>query len=84
MWQWIEDCYHPNYDGALTDGSAWTTGDCSRRVVRDGSWREDPQYLRSAFRNGFTTGSRYGNLGFRLGRTLSAGAGAITVAPGKH
>ena len=32
VWQWVQDCYHGNYDGAPTDGSAWTIGDCSRRV----------------------------------------------------
>ena len=36
--QWVQDCYHGNYDGAPTDGSAWTSGDCSNRVVRGGSW----------------------------------------------
>jgi formylglycine-generating enzyme required for sulfatase activity len=69
-WQWIEDCYHPNYDGALTDGSAWTTGDCSRRVVRGGSWSFSPRSLRSAVRVRSTSGYRNDDLGFRLGRRL--------------
>ena len=34
VWQWVEDCYHHTYDGTSVDGSAWTTGDCSLRVVR--------------------------------------------------
>src|SRR5262249_17947659 len=41
--QWVEDCFHPNYEGAPTNGSAWTTGDCRRRVVRGGSWTDDPR-----------------------------------------
>ena len=45
-WQWVEDCYHDNYRGAPTDGSAWTTGDCGRRVCRGGSWIDDPGALR--------------------------------------
>ena len=36
VFQWVQDCY--DYNGAPTDGSAWTSGDCSRRVVRGGSW----------------------------------------------
>ena len=28
VWEWVEDCYQSNYNGAPTDGSAWTTGDC--------------------------------------------------------
>jgi formylglycine-generating enzyme required for sulfatase activity len=26
--QWVQDCYRGDYDGAPTDGSAWTSGDC--------------------------------------------------------
>ena len=33
VWEWVEDCYHGNYEGAPTDGSAWTAGaNCSKRV----------------------------------------------------
>ena len=70
VYQWVQDCYHDNYDGAPTDGSAWTSGDCSNRVVRGGSWIYDPQSLRSAFRVGVTTDGRSSYLGFRVGRTL--------------
>jgi formylglycine-generating enzyme required for sulfatase activity len=70
--QWTEDCYHDNYAGAPSDGSAWTTGDCSRRVLRGGSWLVTPQYLRAASRSWSRTDSRDGSddLGFRLARTL--------------
>jgi len=70
VWQWVQDCYHGDYEGAPTDGLAWTSGDCSNRVVRGGSWVDDPQFLRSATRGGFSTGNRSGYLGFRVGRTL--------------
>jgi formylglycine-generating enzyme required for sulfatase activity len=36
VWAWTEDCYHDSYKGAPTDGSAWTIGDCSSRVIRGG------------------------------------------------
>ena len=42
VWEWTEDCWHHNYEGAPADGSAWTSGDCGARVVRGGSWRYDP------------------------------------------
>ena len=70
VWQWVQDCYHPDYNGAPTDGSAWTSGDCSNRVVRGGSWDHVPQFLRSANRDWVTTVIRDINLGFRVGRTL--------------
>jgi formylglycine-generating enzyme required for sulfatase activity len=71
VWQWLQDCYHDDYDGAPRDGSAWTDGDCSRRVVRGGSWDVDPQYVSSSARSRGTAGNRTSNLGFRVGRTLT-------------
>jgi formylglycine-generating enzyme required for sulfatase activity len=71
VWQWVQDCYHGNYDGAPDDGSAWISGDCGFRVVRGGSWYyNDKTRLRSANRNRNRPGFRDGGLGFRVGRTL--------------
>jgi len=70
VFEWTEDCYHDSYDGAPSDGSAWTAGDCSRRIVRGGSWGRDPVYLRSADRFRHSTGDWSVSLGFRVGRTL--------------
>ena len=72
VWEWCEDVWHDNYNGAPADGSAWLQGgDSSRRVVRGGSWKYDPQSLRSANRNRLTAGNRGDFLGFRLARTLN-------------
>jgi formylglycine-generating enzyme required for sulfatase activity len=71
VWEWVEDCYHADYNGAPKDGSAWIEeGECSGRVVRGGSWVNYPRYLRAASRVRSTTGNRYDFLGFRVGRTL--------------
>src|SRR5262252_1849810 len=32
VWQWVQDCWNADYIGAPTDGSAWKTGDCEKRV----------------------------------------------------
>ena len=69
--QWVQDCYH-TYNGAPTDGSAWTSEDCSSFVVRGGSWLDDPRDLRAAKRGGIATFTRGPILGFRVGRTLLA------------
>ncbi len=71
VWQWVQDCYHPYYNEAPIDGSAWPSGDCSNRVVRGGSWYTDPRNLRSALRNWLTSDYRDVSLGFRVGRTLT-------------
>jgi formylglycine-generating enzyme required for sulfatase activity len=70
VFQWVQDCYHDNYNGAPTDGSAWTGGDCGRHVVRGGSWVDRPPFLRAAHRLRFSAAFRLSNLGFRIGRTL--------------
>ena len=50
VWEWTQDCWNDNYSGAPPDGSAWRSGDCSRRVLRGGSWVFGPGNLRSALR----------------------------------
>ncbi len=69
-WQWVQDCYHDDYKGAPSDGSAWAGGNCSRHAVRGGSWVDGPQFLRSADRLRFSTVFRIRILGFRVARTL--------------
>src|SRR5215469_9656768 len=67
---WTEDCSNANYSGAPTDGTAWQSGDCSRRVVRGGSWDGDLRVVRSAMRRiGGLTSVRNTTLGFRVART---------------
>ena len=72
VWEWVKDCWNENYNGAPGDGSAWTSGDCNRRVVRGGSWYGNPRGIRSANRSGLDTGVRgsYFSFGFRVARTL--------------
>ena len=70
VWEWVQDCWNSNYEGAPADGSAWESGDCSYRVLRGGSWGYDTWSLRSAHRNGNTTGYRINGLGFRVARSF--------------
>jgi formylglycine-generating enzyme required for sulfatase activity len=70
VWEWCEDLWHDNYNGAPTDGSAWTTGDSPYRVLRGGSWVDNPRALRSACRNLGNPRSRLRFRGFRVARTL--------------
>ena len=70
VFEWTQDCWHENYAGAPTDGSAWTTGcSSSNRVLRGGSWDLIPAGLRSAYRSRDGPVDRNFGNGFRLART---------------
>jgi formylglycine-generating enzyme required for sulfatase activity/class 3 adenylate cyclase len=64
--QWVEDCWHKNYQGAPSEGSAWVEGDCSSHVIRSGSWKNDARYVRPANRDNYDTNVRYPTHGFRI------------------
>ena len=70
VFEWVEDCWNGGYDGAPSNGGAWETGDCDRRVFRGGAWLNEPRFLRSAFRVRYSPGFRSNVLGFRVARTL--------------
>ncbi len=64
--QWVEDCWHKTYQGAPSDGSAWSGGDCGSHVLRSGSWKNDSRYVRPSNRDGYDTNVRYPTHGFRV------------------
>jgi formylglycine-generating enzyme required for sulfatase activity len=67
VYEWCLDHWHPTYDNAPTDGSAWTTdGDDRYRLVRGGSWGNDPAFCRSADRDRSTPLYRNTDAGFRV------------------
>jgi formylglycine-generating enzyme required for sulfatase activity len=69
--EWSQDCWHENYTGAPTDGSAWITGCTTNdRVLRGGSWAHHPENLRSALRTSVFLYFRDSRTGFRLARDL--------------
>ena len=43
VYEWVEDCWNDSYAGAPRDGSAWTSGDCGRRVLRRGPRGHQPR-----------------------------------------
>jgi formylglycine-generating enzyme required for sulfatase activity len=66
--EWVEDCWSDNYRGAPTDGSAWTRPQCRERVLRGGSFNNDPRYVRSAARFKYDHDVRFYTNGFRVVR----------------
>ena len=73
VWEWCLDHWHENYDKAPIDGSAWLepNNEALSRVIRGGSWRNEPQLCCSTYRisnNADDTSSS--NIGFRVVRSL--------------
>ena len=67
VYEWCQDHWHMNYEGALTDGSAWSTdNEEAGRVLRGGSWIDGPRNCRSACRYNGSPGYRFSYNGFRV------------------
>jgi formylglycine-generating enzyme required for sulfatase activity len=66
VWEWCLDLWHATYKGAPADGSAWKIDGGVDRLLRGGSWDNDPRDCRSAYRLNNHPGSRSFNFGFRV------------------
>lgn len=70
-WQWTEDCWRPGYFHPPDDARAvLSDADCSKHVLRGGSWGNGPGAIRSSARNQDDTDGRNAGGGFRVARTL--------------
>ncbi len=72
VWEWVQDWFHENYNGAPTDGRAWETDMTHEaRVLRGGSWIDFASYTRAAYRSYFSPSLRRGDYrGFRVARSF--------------
>ena len=70
VFQWTEDCWADNYQGAPIDGSAQSAGDCTQHELRGGSWFTQPDFVRISYRNRFDANYRSTSIGFRLIREI--------------
>lgn len=66
--EWVADCWSENYRAAPRDGSAYVVPGCRERVLRGGSFNNDPRYLRSAARFKYEADVRFYTNGFRVAR----------------
>jgi len=68
--EWCEDLWHDTYDGAPTDGAAWTAdGMQNYRVDRGSSWNYSARLARSAHRTKSNITKSDSNTGFRVAMT---------------
>lgn len=70
VWEWCEDAWIESYLGASCDGRAVTSELPVGRVLRGGSWAEEPRSARSASRNYRGRANSFANVGFRPARTV--------------
>jgi formylglycine-generating enzyme required for sulfatase activity len=69
LWEWCQDHWHENYEGAPINGSSWLDLDAAEnvfRVRRGGSWLYSPRNCRSASRLFNTPVNRLYDFGFRV------------------
>ena len=64
--EWTDDCWNPDHSGRPEHGGTRFSGDCSRRVLRGGTWGYPLEFLRSAHRFQFELEHRDNGLGFRV------------------
>ena len=73
VWEWCEDRWHPNYQGASGDASPWLDGgDHIHRVVRGGYWGNGPENIRSTVRHAIKQSISYYCIGLRVAADLPA------------
>lgn len=65
VWEWCQDTWHENYNGAPTDSSPWINGN-DNNLLRGGAWDYNSSYCRSAFRVKDASGYWYDSMGFRV------------------
>ena len=66
VWEWCEDLWHDNYEGAPSRGNPWIEGESERRLLRGGSWYDFPGDCRSASRDPYSRAFIYYDVGFRV------------------
>jgi len=63
VWEWTQDEWHADYNGAPADGSGWCAlagcpslpDDATTRVLRGGGWQSGASSLRTTFRSNFSS-----------------------------
>ena len=61
--EWCQDTYHPDYNGAPADGSAWEDAASEQHTLRGGGWDLPAFFIHAALRGPYSPIHR---LGLRL------------------
>ena len=68
VWEWCQDNWHSNYEGAPTNGSAWLkrNHEYGIKLMHGGSWSRYAVHCRSAYRNNNPLVPYSDTVGFRV------------------
>jgi formylglycine-generating enzyme required for sulfatase activity len=69
--EWVQDCWFPNYNSMPADGSAREARNCTKRVLRGGSFRTTHEHILSVSRGSYDAPVRYLANGFRVARSAN-------------
>jgi formylglycine-generating enzyme required for sulfatase activity len=70
VWEWTKDCWNDSYKGAPSNSKAWLSGDCSKNVIRGGSFQLEAFNSRSSNREAMDAHFKSNQIGFRVVRNL--------------
>lgn len=65
LWEFVEDGWHDNYEGAPADGRAWSEATPKKVVARSGSWKDNHSKLTSSARRPVAIDDRDDAIGLR-------------------
>ena len=67
VWEWCADTWHESYKEVPNNGNIWgDLGDKKAKVLRGGSWYDNPSNCRSAFRGRNVPDKRFLSIGARV------------------
>ncbi|OFX11172.1 MAG: hypothetical protein A2516_09520 [Alphaproteobacteria bacterium RIFOXYD12_FULL_60_8] len=70
VWEWVQDCWRPNYTGAGNSSSAFDQAGCSLRITRGGAWYYIPIQARASARTSNDHKMFSYTIGFRVVRDV--------------
>lgn len=69
--EWVEDCWHDDYNNAPANGKVWVGGDCVFRAVRGGAFSSPEDSIRHSKRDKFKSDQAYDHIGIRVVREIN-------------
>ncbi len=66
VWEWVQDCWTPNYNHRTESAVAVELNECQHRVLRGGSWYHDASRASVSYRGNEKTHHRDSGVGFRV------------------